>query len=404
MKPYGPLHATLRPVPVVVVYILYLLAAWLNAWQVTNVAEGIEAAGLFGARAFAWVALFAAALQGVATMGLFLLPTFVLSARPRSLWATARGWIGAVVVTCAALAVMGFEALHAVIIQVFNSQGSSMVSVEAKELASAQAQITAVSGALARGYNARIAALDTLAADAKSGNDESGRSGCGDICRGYQRKKAAAMENFADLALPIVAPAAASGPRASFTDLQSRLQLLKSQAARHAQFHAATGDTGLPADVSSSIAQLEKDMAAKSKRYGDMLEIDAKSMAVTASIAMFANAFKGDFTGVRPVYVLAVAYAVIPMISLIALSKCLWSVRSYNAAFDPVQELAQQVERERQEAEQLEKLSDAKRRSFKAWLGTQLWGRKGKGELRGPLGGVAPDASPAAPKRPEEGG
>ncbi len=367
-----------RPISKFVFIGLWALSAFLIAWMILNVSEGISLVGLFGDRNQIWILLFSAALQGAVSMSFFLLPTFFLNPQSTSGYEFTflRTFI-ATMVTAISLGTIFFETFHSVLIAVRNSQGKNMVALEIKELQSIDRQTSALSSHVAGVFQKRLEALKHLGNEAEVGRDETGISSCGTICKTYRKKFAELSERFADLT-EMVEPVDDSPDdvRTYFLNVRDRTQSLEAQIQRLGNFYFAADKTTLPTSFNSSMTRISTAITAKEKKYEALLEVDEKSLAILQTTSALRSIFTFDWGAVREIYVLAVVYPLLGSLTIGMLSCMLWRVRSYNNSFDTVGELVKEVQQEREAKEQLEQLAELKRASWRAWITTRFFDRK----------------------------
>lgn len=357
-----------------ILVLLYMLVSWLTGWQTLNTAEGIDAVHLFGDRSFAWIVLFAAALQSTASVGFLLMPLFFAEAAASGVAGSLRRAFCALLVALTCIAILAFETLHVLVVQVMNSQGADMVTVETKELERLNAQISTVSASMADAHSARMKALETLADRSAKGLDGTGDARCGTICKGYHLKLSTLRQQFADLG-ELLAPVAAQpgGVRSLYIDVTQRSKLLRAQAGRHAEYYKAWEHAELPANVTMALSQIEESLGRKQAKYDKMTEINAKSLAVSTAFGLLGDALVLDFHAFSAPFILPVLYSVAPMMALMSLSVLIGVVRAQLRATESAEDLIERVENEQRVAELLERLEPLVKRSFRARLRADMW-------------------------------
>jgi len=378
MKASKTLGGAQRPVSRIFAAGLWILWMFLTVWSTVNVSEGILSLRIFGNRDEMLVYVFAASLQGIASVVWILLPIYFFDPRNRKGFdITLTRTVLAIFLICASAAVMYFEAVHAVLTAVKNSQGGSMRTVEVQDLTRLNGQISAISEQIPLIYKNRLASLGELAKAAALGQDETGIAICGAICKARWNKLADLREKFSDLAANIGKPASTTDDvRTLFLDVVERSKLLGGQVQRLGQFHQYADKAPAPASIASAFDEVKKTIEAKKASYADLLEIDERALAVKETFEIFNRIL--HFEPVRPIYVLSTVYALMPFLGLIALSVMLARIRSYNAGFTVIGELAEEVEQEQQAKAELEKLAELKKGSFRAWLTARFYDRKPK--------------------------
>jgi len=364
--------------------ILLILVLFLTVWATVNVAEGIVEFQLYAGRDKILIYMFAAALQAFVSVSFALIPLFFMNPSKPGIDICVGRTLAALFVAAVSFAIMYFEMFHGVLIAVRNSQGTELVAREKKELLRLNEQITTVSAQVAAVYKNRLQSLGDLAEAARKGQDETGIAKCGAICKGRLARLADLRERFSDLSQLGAAPAAPSSDvRGLFLDVLERAKLLGGQVGRLGQFHQYADKSGAPINILQAQQDIAKDVEAKRVKYDQLLEIDEKSMTIQATVEIFRNILL-NFDGVRPIYLLAVVYPLLPFLVILSATALGWRIRTYNASFNPVAELAQEVEQEVQTNEHLAKLAELKKSSWRAWLATRFYNRGPQGEGPGP--------------------
>ncbi len=379
-----------KRVPWIILALLLVLWLFLTIWSVVNVAEGILALQLFAGRSEMYIYMFVAGLQGVASLSWALIPIFFLSPKSDSgIRVTIPRILAATLLTITLLATMYFEAFHSVLITVRNSQGPSMAALEEHELRRLNDQISIISAQVAAVYDARITTIRNLAMGAAKGEDETRIAACGPICKGHWNRLAELTERFSDLAKQIPGPAATgTGVRTLYIDSVERSKLLSGYVQRLGEFQKFADKSAVPANITTGLGEVRKQLDAKAAKYNGLLEIDEKSLAVLATVNVFNKLARAEFAAVEPIYLLAVAYALVPFMSLISASVLMWGIRSYNTSFGLVDELAQEVEHEQETRGYLEKLAELKKSNWRAWLSARLYDRASRSDS--PASGLSP--------------
>ena len=154
-------------------------------------------------------------------------------------------------------------------------------------------------------------------------------------------------EKFSDLAATIGKPSAAMDDvRVLFLDVNERSKLLGGQVQRLEQFHQYADKVSAPASITSAFYEVKRAIETKQVAYADLLEIDEKSLAIKATFEIFNRIL--HLEPVLPIYVLSVVYALMPFLGVIAISVLLARIRSYNAGFNGIDQLVEEVKQEQQ--------------------------------------------------------
>lgn len=374
--------AQFERIPWIVLALLLVLWLFLTIWSVVNVAEGILALQLFAGRSETYIYMFVSGLQGVASLSWALVP--ILFSNPKSdsgIRVTIPRILAAALLMSTLFATMYFEAFHSVLITVRNSQGASMAALEEKELQRLNDQISIISAQVAGVYDARIKTIRNLAMGAAKGEDETRIAACGPICKGHWNRLAELTERFSDMAKQIPGPAATgTGVRTLYIDSVERSKLLSGHVQRLGEFQKFADKSATPANITAGLGEVQKLLGAKAVKYSGLLEIDEKSLAVLATVNVFSKLMRAEFATIEPIYLLAVAYALVPFMSLISASVLMWGIRSYNTSFGPVDELAQEVEHEQASRGYLEKLAELRKSNLRAWLASRLYDRASRSD------------------------
>lgn len=295
--------------------LIALFSAWffMNIWSVNLVANGIWAVKLFPP-SFSenLVLFFAFALQSIPAILGLITPLFFTSILRMLLWLAA-------LVLC--IGIIGFEMYHSVYAQYKNSTGTALYKKEKTDIEVLEGRISAVNQQIAETYKQKTAAFELLANNAAKGLDESGIAKCEAICKSYRKNFATATARYSHLSLNEKTPPfviTENDLLAQFTRIKNRTPKLSAAIKDLTAFYQELDKSAPPAGLMDEVKNIEKIINEKEKRYQNMSNLSAETLALENTNEAFSAVMNGSLPVAEAR--LPLVYGILPALCIFALS------------------------------------------------------------------------------------
>jgi hypothetical protein len=340
--------------------ILYMLVAlWLgiNLWSTVVVAQGLNVSKNFESMPEWSLYLIAGALQAAIAMAPIYLSYFWRQSR----WST-RLLVVPTLAT-AALSILFFEIAHQILIQTKSSQGAEMLNVHRSELDTLRNRVNDLGNAIVNLFEAKSKETASFAERAAHGKDGSGIALKGPIYRARIAQYDKTRLEYGDLAIPVGLLRESDDFRLAFSEIEARIETLKSKVARLSAFYRAMDGASAPISVTAELSAIENVVNAKRAIYKNFNDVSERSLAVAETFAIPNKIINGE--SIPAMYVMAIAYGLAPFVVSVLFSTYLRVYDTYHRnEGDSIADLQDQVHHEEQKLPLRERLVAMRMKQF----------------------------------------